>query len=47
MKGKVEEKVVWLTNDRNLEADGTGEKVAGKGKIQKKVGELKKAVARP
>ena len=38
VKGKIKEKVGRLTKDRNLEADGTGEKVAGK--VQKKVGEL-------
>jgi uncharacterized protein YjbJ (UPF0337 family) len=34
-----------LNNDPGLEAEGTGEKVAGK--VQKKIGELEKAVGLP
>ncbi len=39
-KGKLKEKVGQMTNDPNLEAEGTGEKVGGK--IQNKVGQIKK-----
>ena len=41
-KGKVKEKVGRATNDPDLEAQGTGEKVAGK--VQKKVGEIEKVL---
>ena len=40
VKGAVKEKVGKLTNDPDLEAEGTGEKIGGK--IQKKVGQVKK-----
>jgi len=40
LKGKVKEKLGQATDDPNLEAEGTGEKVGGK--IQKKVGDVKK-----
>jgi uncharacterized protein YjbJ (UPF0337 family) len=40
LKGKVKEKVGSATNDPNLAAEGTDEKVAGK--IQKKVGDVEK-----
>lgn len=39
-KGAVKEKVGHATNNPDLEAEGTGEKVGGK--IQKKVGDIKK-----
>jgi uncharacterized protein YjbJ (UPF0337 family) len=39
-KGTVKEKVGHATNNPNLEAEGTGEKVAGK--VQKKVGDIEK-----
>lgn len=39
-KGKIKEKAGQMTNDPNLEAEGTGEKVGGK--IQNKVGQIKK-----
>jgi uncharacterized protein YjbJ (UPF0337 family) len=45
VKGKIKEKVGHLTNNPDLEADGTVEKVAGK--VQKKVGELERAVGTP
>jgi uncharacterized protein YjbJ (UPF0337 family) len=45
VKGTVKEKVGHLTNNPNMEADGAGEKVAGK--VQKKVGEFEKAVGLP
>ncbi len=40
IKGAVKEKVGQITNDPDLEAEGTGEKIAGK--IQKKVGDVEK-----
>jgi uncharacterized protein YjbJ (UPF0337 family) len=40
VKGAVKEKVGKLTNDPDLEAEGTVEKVAGK--VQKKIGQVKK-----
>jgi uncharacterized protein YjbJ (UPF0337 family) len=40
VKGKVKEQVGKLTNDPNLQDQGTDEKVAGK--IQKKVGQIEK-----
>lgn len=40
LKGKVKEKVGQLTNDPNLEAEGTEERLGGK--VQKKVGDIKK-----
>jgi uncharacterized protein YjbJ (UPF0337 family) len=39
-KGTVKEKVGRATNDPDLEAEGTGEKVGGK--VQKKVGDIEK-----
>lgn len=39
-KGAVKQKVGRATNDPDLEAEGTGEKRAGK--IQKKVGDVEK-----
>lgn len=40
MKGAVKEKVGRATNDPEMESEGTDEKVGGK--IQKKVGDVKK-----
>lgn len=40
VKGTVKEKVGRATNDPDLEAEGTGEKVGGK--VQKKVGDIEK-----
>jgi len=40
VKGTLKEKVGQATNNPDLEAEGTGEKVAGK--IQKKVGDVEK-----
>jgi uncharacterized protein YjbJ (UPF0337 family) len=42
LKGKVKETVGRATNNPDLEAEGTGEKLAGK--IQKKIGEVEKVV---
>jgi len=40
LKGKVKEKVGHATNNPDLEAEGTDERIGGK--IQKKVGDIKK-----
>lgn len=40
LKGKVKEKVGQATDDPDLEAEGTGDKVGGK--VQQKVGDIKK-----
>jgi len=40
LKGKVKERVGQATNDPNLAAEGSDEKLGGK--IQKKVGDIKK-----
>ena len=45
VKGKNKEKVGQLTNDPDLEGAGIGEKVAGK--VQKKIGQLEKAIEKP
>ena len=45
LKGKVKEKVGRATNNPDLEAEGVGEKIAGK--IQKKIGQLEKVVEKP
>jgi uncharacterized protein YjbJ (UPF0337 family) len=42
VKGAVKEKIGHATNDPDLEAKGTAEKVGGK--IQKKVGDVEKAL---
>jgi uncharacterized protein YjbJ (UPF0337 family) len=42
LKGEVKETVGRATNNPDLEAEGTGEKLAGK--IQKKIGEVEKVV---
>ena len=45
VKGKVKEKIGRATNNRNLEATGIVEKIAGK--IQKKIGQVEKAIEKP
>lgn len=45
VKGKVKEEVGHLADDPGLEAKGIAEQVAGK--VQKKVGDLEKAVETP
>jgi uncharacterized protein YjbJ (UPF0337 family) len=45
VKGKAKEKVGQLTNDPDLEAEGLGEKIAGK--VQKKIGRVEKAIEKP
>ena len=40
LKGAVKEKAGQVTNNPNLEAEGTDEKVAGK--VQKKIGQIEK-----
>jgi len=41
VKGKIKEKVGQLTNDPDLEGEGTAEKIAGK--VQKKIGQVEKS----
>ena len=45
VKGTIKEKAGELTNDPDLEGEGIGEKIAGK--IQKKIGQVQKVVAKP
>ena len=45
VKGKIKEKVGHLTNDSDLEAEGIGEKIAGK--VRKKIGQLEKVIEKP
>jgi len=42
VKGKVKEVAGKVSDDPNLEAEGTGEKIAGK--VQEKVGQVKKVL---
>jgi uncharacterized protein YjbJ (UPF0337 family) len=44
VKGTIKEKVGELTNDPDLEGEGIGEKIAGK--VQKKVGQVEKALGK-
>ena len=44
VKGTIKEKVGELTNDPDLEGLGMGEKIAGK--VQKKVGQVEKALGK-
>ena len=44
VKGTVKEKVGELTNDPDLDGDGIGEKIAGK--VQKKLGQVEKALGK-
>ena len=45
VKGDIREKVGQVTNDPNLEAEGTDEKIAGK--VQKKIGQVERVVEKP
>jgi uncharacterized protein YjbJ (UPF0337 family) len=45
VKGEAKEKVGQLTNDPDLEGEGIGEKIAGK--VQKKIGQVERAVEKP
>jgi uncharacterized protein YjbJ (UPF0337 family) len=45
VKGNIKEKVGQITSDPNLEAEGIGEKMAGK--IQKKIGQMEKVIQKP
>jgi uncharacterized protein YjbJ (UPF0337 family) len=45
LKGKVKQTVGEATNNLRLQAEGIGEKLAGK--IQKKVGQAEEAIERP
>jgi uncharacterized protein YjbJ (UPF0337 family) len=44
VKGTIKEKVGQLTNDPDLEAEGTGEKIGGK--VQEKIGQVKKVLGK-
>ena len=44
LKGKIKEKVGQLTDNPKFEAEGTGEKIAGK--VQNKLGHVEEAVER-
>jgi uncharacterized protein YjbJ (UPF0337 family) len=45
VKGTIKEKVGELTNDPDLEGEGIGEKIGGK--VQKKIGQVEKAIEKP
>jgi uncharacterized protein YjbJ (UPF0337 family) len=45
VKGKIKEKVGQLTNDPDLEGEDIGENLAGK--VQKKIGQVKKVFEKP
>jgi uncharacterized protein YjbJ (UPF0337 family) len=45
VKGKAKGKVGQLMNDPDLEVDGLGEEIAGR--VQKKIGQVEKAVEKP
>jgi uncharacterized protein YjbJ (UPF0337 family) len=42
VKGAIKEKAGRITNDPDMEDEGTGEKIAGK--VQKKIGQVQKVV---
>jgi uncharacterized protein YjbJ (UPF0337 family) len=45
VKGTIKEKVGELTNDPDLEGEGIAERIVGK--VQKKIGQVEKAVEKP
>jgi uncharacterized protein YjbJ (UPF0337 family) len=45
VKGEIKEQVGKITNDSELEAQGTAEKVGGK--IQHKIGQMEKVIEKP
>jgi uncharacterized protein YjbJ (UPF0337 family) len=45
VQGRIEEKRGHLTNDSDLEAEGIGEKIAGK--VRKKIDQLEKGIENP
>jgi uncharacterized protein YjbJ (UPF0337 family) len=45
VKGRIKEEVGHLTNDSGWEAEGIGEKIAGK--VQRKIGQVEKAIEKP
>ena len=45
VKGSIKSKAGQLTNDPDLEGAGIGEKIAGK--VQKKIGQVRKVVEKP
>jgi uncharacterized protein YjbJ (UPF0337 family) len=44
VKGAIKEKLGQLTNDPDLEGEGTGEKIGGK--VQKKIGQVQKVLGK-
>jgi uncharacterized protein YjbJ (UPF0337 family) len=44
VKGAIKEKVGQLTNDPDLEGEGTGEKIGGK--VQKKIGQVQRVLGK-
>jgi uncharacterized protein YjbJ (UPF0337 family) len=44
VKGTIKEKAGELTNDSDLEGEGIGEKISGK--VQKKIGQVEKALGK-
>jgi uncharacterized protein YjbJ (UPF0337 family) len=44
-KGAIKEKIGQVTNNPNLESEGTGEKIAGK--VQTKIGQVEKVFEKP
>jgi len=44
VKGTIKEKAGELTNDSDLEGEGTGEKISGK--AQQKIGQVEKALGK-
>jgi uncharacterized protein YjbJ (UPF0337 family) len=44
VKGSIKEQVGRATNDRNMEAEGKGEKIGGK--IVKKIGQVEKVLGK-
>jgi len=45
VKGKIKEKAGELTNDPDLEGEGTSERIAGI--VQKKIGQVQRIVEKP
>ena len=45
VKGAIKQKVGHVTNNPDMEGEGTGEKLAGK--VQKKIGQVEKVFEKP
>ena len=45
VKGKIKEEIGHLTSDSKLEAEGLGEKIAGK--VRRRVGQVEKIIEKP